>query len=1134
MLPIYDHFDEIADLLSSHSVILVAGETGSGKSTQLPQLCLKLMPEARIGHTQPRRIAAKAVAARVAEELKTPLGHIVGYQVRFDEALSAKTRIKVMTDGILLAETEGDPLLKRYDVLIIDEAHERSLNIDFILGYLKQLLPKRPDLKVIITSATLDHERLATHFGAPIVEVAGRTYPIDIRYAPLPGKEKQNALYQAILANLVKLQNEARGDTLIFLPTERDIREMRKRLSERFPHHEVLALYARLPLSTQQKVFHPGQAPRIILATNVAETSLTVPRIRYVIDSGLARVSRFHSALKIQRLPIEAISKANAKQRAGRAGRTMPGVCVRLYEEEDFQNRPEFLEPEILRTNLSAVILQMMKLNLGDIRQFPFIEKPPHQLIEEGYKELFELQAVSLDSRLRGNDRSLTPIGRAMSNLPLDPRLARMVIAGEKNHCLHEVLVIVSHLSVQDPREIPEEGAEKAKAMHRRYDHPESEFLSILNLWTMVHAETEGASTTQFRRYCEGHYLSFNRMREWQGVYAEVAAQLHLIPPASLGASKACKGGFNPLIHQSLLSGTLHFIGFYDDEKQCYRGAESKLFSIFPGSALAKKKFKWLMAESVMETTKTYARMIAKMDPAWLEPLARHLLKYQYAAPYYDVAMDEVRVFESALLYGMPVVSRRRVSFAKRDPVLSREIFIREGLVPVTIEGGKFLLENQATHAKLSGWEAKLRRLGIALSEEEWEAFYEKRLPNEIFNFRSLDSRLRGNDSAMIYDASERLTTLEARAGEYPDFLKINGSHLSLTYVFDFDSPQDGMTLSVPLLDLGGLPDDLPDQYPGMYFEIMDPDQKSLAVSQDLSALKAQFKMNATQVLQKTSLTSLPQGVFSSWNFGDLPTETEVVIQGKKTRVFPGLVESEDGKGLEISLFGTAEEAEDAQTQGVLFFLQKEWGKELKGLAQDPAVHKAMGELSFIDERKNLIDEFKLRVLVHFFEAENCALSTIYTEDAFKALVAMRGGWWNHQTRWIKWLLALAEETLKVRLALRSLSSKGLASSIKDLNDQFNRLLRKHFLMHADAQWLKRYPVYLKGMGLRMERLKNNPSREISIFSDLAPLLQKVQKANREDLEWQFEELRLNLFAQELKPTISISLQKMSGLLLQY
>ena len=1120
-LPIHDHFDEIAELLSSHSVILVAGETGSGKSTQLPQLCLKLMPEARIGHTQPRRIAAKAVAARVAEELKTPLGQIVGYQVRFDEALSANTRIKVMTDGILLAETEGDPLLKRYDVLIIDEAHERSLNIDFILGYVKQILPKRSDLKVIITSATLDHERLAAHFGAPIVEVAGRTYPIEMRYAPLPGREKQNALYQAVLANLVRLQNEARGDTLIFLPTERDIREMRKRLSERFLHHEVLPLYARLPLSTQQKVFHPGQAPRIILATNVAETSLTVPRIRYVIDSGLARVSRFHSALKIQRLPIEAISKANAKQRAGRAGRTMPGVCVRLYEEEDFQNRPEFLEPEILRTNLSAVILQMMKLNLGDIRRFPFIEAPPHHLIEEGYKELFELQAVSR------SPWCLTPIGRAMSNLPLDPRLARMVIAGEKNHCLHEVLTIVSHLSVQDPREIPEEGAEKAKVMHRRYDHPESEFLSILNLWTMVHAETEGASTNQFRRYCEGHYLSFNRMREWQGVYAEVAAQLNLIPPAPLGASKACKGGFNPLIHQSLLTGTLHFIGFYDDEKQCYRGAESKLFSIFPGSALAKKKFKWLMAESLMETTKTYARMIAKIDPAWLEPLARHLLKYQYAAPYYDVASDEVRAFESALLYGMPVVSRRRVSFAKRDPVLSREIFIREGLVPVTMEGGKFLLENQATHAKLRTWEAKLRRLGIAPSSEEWEAFYESCLPAHVFNFRSLDSRLRGNDSDMIYDASERLATLEERAGEYPDFLEINGSRLPLSYVFDFDSPQDGVTLSVPLLDLGNLPDDVGDQYPGIYFEIIDPDHKPLAVSQDLSALKAQFKMNATQVLQKTNLTALPQGVFPHWSFGDLPTTMDVVIQGKKTRVFPSFVESEDGKGLEITLFGTAEEAEDAQTQGVLFFLQKEWAKELKGLAQDSAVHKAMGELSFIDERKNLIDEFKLRVLAHFFEAEAIDLSSIYTEHAFLELVAMRGGWWNHQLAWIKWLTNVAQETLKVRLALRSLSSKGLASSIKDLNDQFNRLLMKHFLLHTDSQWLKRYPVYLKGMGLRIERLKHNPNREISIFADLSPLLHKAQKAHREDVEWQFEELRLSLFAQELKAIIPMSLQKM-------
>lgn len=1107
-LPIHQHFEEISALLTKHQVILVAGETGSGKSTQLPQLCYALFKDkpGLIGHTQPRRIAAKTIAARVAEEMKSLLGQLVGYQVRFNDALSEATRIKIMTDGILLAETRDDPLLKRYHTLIIDEAHERSLNIDFILGYLKKILPKRPDLKVIITSATLDHERLAKHFTAPVVEVAGRTFPISLRYQPLNSKAKEarDVLYTGVVSALISLQKEGWGDVLVFLPTEREIREYRRKLAERFDRYEVLPLYARLPLASQQKIFHPGNQPRIILATNVAETSITVPNIRYVIDSGLARVSRFNAKLKIQRLPIEAISQANAKQRAGRAGRTSEGIVIRLYSEEDFQNRPPFLEPELLRTNLAAVILMMLKLNLGGIEDFPFIDPPPNALINEGYKELLALQAIEGD-RLHPK---LSKIGRQMSEFPVDPRLARMLIAGVEFRVPSEILAIVSNLTIQDPREYPEEELEKAKAKHQRYAHPESEFLTILNVWTTVHRETEGASNNQFKRYCEAHYLSHNRMREWQALHAELLEACKQIKKLDsddrLRRYKDDDKVSYQAIHQALLTGSLHFIGHYDDEKQCYRGAENKLFQIFPGSILAKKKFKWLMAESLMETQKVYARIVARIEPNWLEPLSKHLVKKQYSEPTYDAKMDEVIAYETVLLYGLPIITRRKTLFAKKNPTQAREVFIREGLVPT---------QNQKEREILQNWEAKLRRLGICFTDDEAFEFYNRLLPQDAVSFKTL------NAPPPQFDISDRLAQLKPYEKEYPDFLTIKGKRYKLDYQFEPGEPNDGTSLLIPLKDLIHLENGIshPHTDTQLKFVVINEEDQPLARSTSISALKKHFA-DTLNTLINEDLSPFGDQIYKDWTFGTLP---EMIDD-----TYPALYEAEEG--VQIKLYHDADEAHAIHAEGVFALLKTHYAKELKTLRSDPKVINELSKLTFIQDKASLIEEFVDYALWSFFDKDDINLGEVRTEQDFKNVIALKSQLYNYQLELQKWLQQLTAPLLEIRVQLKNLGQKqGLAKSAYDLQSQFLVLCEPHFFLETPRDYLKRYPVYFKGMQLRIQRLQNNPERELRLFAEFEPIWKKQTNKTR----WLFEEYRLALFAQELKTMVPISTKKMLEIL---
>lgn len=738
-LPVSQRKEEILTAIANHQVVVIAGETGSGKTTQLPKMCLELGlgKKGFIGHTQPRRIAARSVATRIAEELNTPLSHLVGYKVRFSDQISEHTQIKLMTDGILLAEIQQDRFLNQYDTLIIDEAHERSLNNDFILGYLKQLLPKRPDLKVIITSATIDVERFSRHFNnAPIIEVSGRTYPVEVRYRPICDDEEQDQL-QGILNAVDELQREGRGDILVFLNGEREIRDVAEALQKQQLHHtEILPLYARLSAQEQNKIFYSTGINRIVLATNVAETSLTVPGIKYVIDPGTARISRYSYRTKVQRLPIEPISKASANQRKGRCGRVSEGICIRLYSEEDFNNRPEFTDPEILRTNLASVILQMTALGLDDIQSFPFVDSPDKRHIQDGIKLLEELEAFRWIKTRNGKKRVLTESGRQLAQLPVDPRLAKMLLSAVKFNCLHEVMVIVSALSIQDPRERPQEKQQSADDKHRRFIDKKSDFLAFLNLWHYIQANQKELTKNQFRRLCQKDYLNYLRIREWQDIYHQIRLTVR-----EMGLPINSEPAKYDQIHTALLGGLLSHIGQKESEKQQYLGARNAHFAIFPNSVLFKKQPKFCIVAELVETSKLWGRIVAEVEPEWIEPLASHLVKKSYSEPHWSKSKGAVLASEKVSLYGIPIVVNRLVNYGNIDPVTSREIFIQSALV----EGNwftkhKFFHENCRLIREIEELEHKTRRRDILVDDKTLFDFYDQRIGTEVVSQRHFDA----------------------------------------------------------------------------------------------------------------------------------------------------------------------------------------------------------------------------------------------------------------------------------------------------------------------------------------------------------------------------------------------------------
>ncbi|MFF4962099.1 ATP-dependent RNA helicase HrpA [Streptomyces sp. NPDC001222] len=843
-LPVSQKKDEIAAAIRDHQVVIVAGETGSGKTTQIPKICLELGRGVRgmIGHTQPRRIAARTVAERVAEELDTPLGEAVGWKVRFtDQVNPDATFVKLMTDGILLAEIQTDRELRAYDTIIIDEAHERSLNIDFLLGYLAQLLPRRPDLKVVITSATIDPERFSRHFGdAPIVEVSGRTYPVEVRYRPLLEEDSDDAdrdQITAITDAVEELMAEGRGDILVFLSGEREIRDTADALTKKqYRFTEILPLYARLSHAEQHRVFQPHTGRRIVLATNVAETSLTVPGIKYVIDPGFARISRYSHRTKVQRLPIEPVSQASANQRKGRCGRTSDGICIRLYSEEDFETRPEFTDAEILRTNLASVILQMTAAGLGDIEKFPFIDPPDHRNIRDGVQLLQELGA--LDAEQKDPRKRLTDTGRKLAQLPVDPRLARMVLEADRNGCVREVMVIAAALSIQDPRERPADKQAQADQQHARFRDETSDFLAYLNLWHYIREQQKERGSSSFRRMCKQEYLNFLRIREWQDIYTQlrtVAKQMGIhLNEQDAPADR---------VHISLLAGLLSHIGLKDVKESKdsapgtrrdggrneYIGARNAKFAIFPGSSLFKKPPRFVMSAELVETSRLWARVNAKIEPEWVEPLAGHLLKRTYSEPHWEKDQAAVMAYEKVTLYGVPIVAQRKVNYGRIDPEASRELFIRNALV----EGDwrthhKFFADNRRLLTEVEELEHRARRRGILVDDETLFDFYDQRVPDHVVSGAHFDSwwKHKRHEQPDFLDF-EREMLINEKAGavtkdDYPDSWRQGRLKFRVTYQFEPGADADGVTVHIPLQVLNQVTDEGFDwQIPGLREELV-------------------------------------------------------------------------------------------------------------------------------------------------------------------------------------------------------------------------------------------------------------------------------------------------------------------------
>lgn len=969
-LPVSARREELMAAIRDHQIVIIAGETGSGKTTQIPKMCLELglaepgkdgRPRL-IGHTQPRRLAARTVAERIATELEVKLGEEVGFQVRFTGEVSRQTKIKVMTDGILLAEIQRDKLLRKYSTLIIDEAHERSLNIDFILGYLKQILPKRPDLKIIITSATIDPERFANHFAtngtpAPVAEVSGRTYPVEIRYRPLdaPKGESDSAAddaaesedrdpLDAVCDAVEELSGEAPGDVLVFFSGEREIRDAAEALRGRFAHHprlrevEILPLFARLSLAEQHAVFTTGSRRRIVLATNVAETSLTVPGIKYVVDTGTARISRYSHRTKVQRLPIERISQASANQRAGRCGRVSDGICIRLYSEEDFQSRREFTDPEILRTNLAAVILQMTAIGVAkgpkDVADFPFVEPPDSRAIADGVALLRELGALEAAG-------AISPVGRHLAQLPVDPRLGRMIVEAGKRGCAREVMILAAALTIQDPRERPqgENGAKRQSAdeKHKRFADENSDFTGFLNLWRYLQDKQKELSSTAFRRLCKAEYINYLRVREWQDLFAQLR-QLAKPLEITLSAGDVDPVGLHLPVHQSLLAGMLSQIGLYDERKREYSGARGTRFAIFPGSALFKKSPDWVMSAELVETSRLWARVNARIDPLWAEEIAPGLLKHSYSEPHWSKRNGSVMAFEKVMLFGLPLVAQRRINYGRIDAPLSRELFIRHALV----EGDwrthhKFFHRNQAVLAEVEELETRMRRRDLRVDDEALFEFYDARVGAEVVSERHFDKwwkAARHEDPTLLDFDPNVVMAEDAELDEtaYPKIWRQNGFELPLAYEFQPSSPgtavneSDGVTVAVPVLFLNQL-DEAPFrwQIPGLRAELVTALIKSLpkavrknfvpapdVARQAAAALAADFdpqhddlETSLELVLRRLRGHVIPPG---SWNWDAVPVHMRMSFQVLDTQG-KILDEGKDLSALQESLAGATRRA---------------------------------------------------------------------------------------------------------------------------------------------------------------------------------------------------------------------------------
>ena len=1235
-LPVNERRADIAELIAKHQVVIVCGETGSGKTTQLPKICLDLGIGARglIGHTQPRRLAARSVATRLAQELKTQVGAGVGVKIRFHDKSTADSWVKLMTDGILLAESQSDPYLNAYEAIIIDEAHERSLNIDFLLGYLKQLLPKRPDLKLIITSATIDAERFANHFGrdgkpAPVIEVSGRLYPVEVRYRPVDDLEKQDDerdLYDAIVDAADELARLGPGDILVFLPGEREIREAAEALRKHALARpglstahapEILPLFSRLSAGEQDRIFKPsGGQRRIVLATNVAETSLTVPGIRYVIDTGLARVKRYSYRNKVEQLQVEKISQAAARQRAGRCGRVAAGVCVRLYDEADFNARAPFSDPEILRSSLAGVILRMKALRLTDVETFPFIEPPPSKAINDGYALLQELGALD-------DDNKLTKVGEALAKLPLDPRIGRMLVAARDLGCLTEVLVIAAGLSTQDPRERPQERQQAADEKHKQFADEKSEFLSWVKLWAWFkNAVDHKKSNKSLVDSCHAHFLSYLRLREWR----EVHGQLHAMV-TELGWKENETPGTYDAIHMALLSGLLGNIGCKSDESGYYLGARGIRFLIHPSSPLQKKAGKWIMAAEITETTRLFGRCVAKIEADWIEKVGAHLIKRQYFDPHWEKKAMQVAGWERTTLYGIVINPKRRIHYGPLAPAEARDIFIRQGLVAEEIDESfakrwPFFQHNQKQIRDIEKIEHKQRRQDVLVDDELIVAFYDHLIPEGIHNGATFDhwrKTAEQENPKLLFLAKDDLMRHSA-AGvtteAFPHHLKVGGVDYALSYHFEPGSPRDGVTLTLPLAQLNQIPalrmewlvlgllkeklvqliktlpqkiraklvpvpefvdefiaatagndkkmnqglipplidyilearglnargwavtpdafrpDALPPHF-SMNYKLIDEHGRQLDMNRSLVALRGEWGKEAKEEFAELHETPSEYTNLTDWTFGELPELMEVPV-GKQTVIgYPALVD--DGETVSLKVFDSAEEAAETHRKGLarLFMLQfreqvKYFDKNVPGMSQMGMQFMALGTT----------DELKRQIVDLTFERACLTEPLPTTPEAFKARCteakARLGLIMQEVCRLVGVILTEWQAVTKKLPAF-----KAQAAAVADIEAQVKRLIGKRFVVDTPFERLQHFPRYLKAIGVRLDKLRANPARDAQLMGEYASLWSNYERRalqlaksgasdpQVEQFRWLLEELRVGLYAQELRTPVPVSVKRL-------
>ena len=1216
-LPVVEKKQAIYEAIKHHQVVIIAGETGSGKTTQIPKICLELGLGVKgyIGHTQPRRLAARSVANRIAEELKTEIGQLVGYKVRFSDHVSDSTLVKLMTDGILLAEIQQDKLLLQYDTIIIDEAHERSLNIDFILGYLKQLLPKRPDLKVIITSATIDVERFSNHFNhAPIIEVSGRTYPVEVRYRPVifseDSESDKNNDFQPIINAIDELSLESTGDILIFLTGEREIRDLADTLRKlELKHTEILPLYARLSASEQNRIFQPHNGRRIVLATNVAETSLTVPGIKYVIDPGLARISRYSYRTKVQRLPIEPISQASANQRKGRCGRTSDGICIRLYDEQDFLSRPEFTEPEILRTNLASVILQMTSLGLGDIAAFPFVESPDSRYIRDGIRLLEELGAIYT----KHHHYHLTDIGRILSQLPIDPRLARMLVEARQLGCIKEVMIITAALSIQDPRERPFDKQQASDEKHRRFADKESDFISFINLWNYIASQQAELSGNQFRRLCQKEYLNYLRIREWQDVYTQIrqtVKQLAFPINSQLPDYRS--------LHIALLSGLLSHVGMKEIEKHEYIGARNIKFAIFPNSAIFKNQPKWCIASELVETSRLWGRTAAKIEAEWIEPIAKHLVKYSYSEPRWSKKQGTTIANEKVTLYGLPIVASRTVNYSKIDPILSRSLFIRHALVEGDWQTNhSFYKQNQKLINEVEELEHKSRRQDILIDDDDLYNFYDERIDKSVISAKHFDTWWKTKqkiDPEFLNVEKNMLIKKSAqpvKVNDYPDFWYQDNLKLPLSYQFDLGNARDGVTITIPLNILNqiknsgfdwqvpgfrydliislikSLPKSLRkslvpapnyaeaflnranstasplletlqnefrkmtgtriepsdwqlDQVPSylkMNFSIVDHNRE-IAFGKDLVKIQEQLKTEVQQALssltQKKSI-KIEKNNITDWDFGSLPAIYEEKQNNYIIKAYPAIIDNQHS--VSIKLVDSLEEQKRLSKLGIRRLLILNIPSPIKYLHEKLPNKSKLGlYFNSFGTVLNLIDDCIACGVDHLIEKNN---QLIDNQQQYQQLLTYTKSHINETVVDIaKQVESILTLHFNINKKLKGRVDLSLAFALSDIKQQVSELVYKGFVAQTGYDKLPDIYRYLSAIEKRLEKLGSNMAKDRQAMNIIEEVKNEYQTwlnslpENQKSLskvtniKWMIEELRVNLFAQQLGTPYPISAKR--------